>query len=65
MEARRASVAEGVRQEDIIQPADGVEAGSEASVVLPPTEPNIALSESEQPLSSLVAPSADAVGRPQ
>ena len=26
MEARHASVAEGVRQEDIIQPADGVEA---------------------------------------
>ena len=33
MEARRASVAEGVHQEDVIQPADGVEAGSEASII--------------------------------
>ena len=60
MEARRASVAEGVRQEDITQPTDGVEAGSEV-----PYEPSETPSEGEQPLSSPVASSADAVGRPQ
>ena len=65
MEARRASVAEGVHQEDIIQPMDGVEAGSEVSVVPPPTKPNVTPSEDEQPLSSSVTPSADATGRPQ
>ena len=47
MEARRSSVAEGVLQEDVIQLAEGVEAGSEASVVPPLTEPNIVLLESE------------------
>ena len=64
MEAHCASVAKGVRQEDIIQPTDGVEVGSKASVVLPPTELNVAPSESEQPLSLSVVPSADVVGRP-
>ena len=47
MEARRASMAKGVCQEDVILPADGVEAGSKVSVVLPLTKPNIALSESK------------------
>ena len=65
MEARRASMAEGMRQEDVILLVDGVEAGLEASIVPPPTEPNVAPSESEQPLSSPVAPSADAAGWPQ
>ena len=65
MEACCSSMAEGGCQEVVIQPVDGVEVGSEASVVLPPTEPNVVLSESEHPLSSLVVPSADAAGRPQ
>ena len=60
MEARRASVAEGVHQEDVTQPADGVEAGSEA-----PSKPSIALSEGKQPLSSPVVSSANVVGQPQ
>jgi hypothetical protein len=47
MEARHASMAEGVHQEDITQPTDGVEARLEASVVPPPTEPNVAPSKSE------------------
>ena len=47
MEARRASAAEGMCQEDVTQPTDGVEAWSEASVIPPPTEPNVAPSESE------------------
>ena len=65
MEAHRVSVAEGVRQEDVIQPVDGVETRSRVSVVPPPTEPNIVPSEGKQPLSSSTKPSADAVGWPQ
>ena len=60
MEARRASVVEGVHQEDVTQPADGVEVGPEA-----PSEPSVALSEGEQPLSSPVVSSADATRWPQ
>ena len=41
MEARRVSVAEGARQEDVAQPADGVELGLEANVAPPSTEPNV------------------------
>ena len=40
MKAHRVSVAEGVCQEDITQPVDGVEVGSEA-----PSEPSVAPSE--------------------
>ena len=49
-------------QEDVAQPTDGVEPGSEADVAPPSTEPNVVQPESEQPLSSLVAPTADATG---
>ena len=41
MEARRLSMAKDVRWEDVVQPMEGVETGSEASVIPPPTEPNI------------------------
>ena len=54
MEARRSGLVEGVCQEDVIQPTDGVETGSD---VVP--------SENEQPLSSSIEPSADATGWPQ
>ena len=64
MDARRASVAEGAHPEDVIQLADGVEPKSEVDVVLPLTEPNVASSEGEQPLSSSITPSADAAGQP-
>ena len=64
MEAHRSSMAECVHQEDVIQPVDGVETRSEASVVPPSTEPNVVPSESEQPLSSSIVSSADVVGRP-
>ena len=64
MDARRVNAAEGTHQEDVAQATDGVEPGSEADFILPPTEPNIALSEGEQPLSSLVMPSADAARQP-
>ena len=63
MEARRVSMPEGVCQEDVIQPIDRVETGSEASGVPPPTEPNVVTSGSEQPLCLSTEPSADAVGR--
>jgi len=59
MEARRASVAEGVCQEDVTQPADIVEAGLEAL-----SKPSVTPSEGEQPLSSPVASSADVAGWP-
>ena len=62
MEARRANMAEGAHQDDVAQPTDGVEPGSEADVAPPSTEPNVIQPESEQPLSSLVAPTADATG---
>ena len=68
MEARRLSVAEDVHREDVVQPMVGVETGSEASIVLPPTEPNVVLTESELPsslLSLLTVPIADAAGRSQ
>ena len=65
MEAHRANAAEGACQEDVAQPADGVELGLEVDVVPPPTEPKIVQLESEQHLSSPVAPIADAIGQPQ
>ena len=49
MEARRSSVAKGVRQEDVIQPVEGVETRLEASTVPSPIEPNVVPSESELP----------------
>ena len=60
MEARHASVAKGMRQEDMTQPVDGVEARSKT-----PSEPSLAPLEGEQPLSLLVVLLADAAGRPQ
>ena len=65
MEAHRVSMAEGMRQEGIIQPVDGVEVGSEASVAPPPTETNVVPSASERPLSLSTEPSADATSRTQ
>jgi len=47
MEARRSSVAKNVHREDVIQPVEGVETGLEASVVLPPIEPNVVPTGSE------------------
>ena len=64
MDARHADMAENMRQEDIAEPMDGVEPGSEANITPPPTEPNIAQSEDEQPLPSLVKPVANATMEP-
>ena len=62
MEACHASVAKGVRQVGVIHPADGVETGSGASVVLPSTELNVIPLEGKQPLPSPIEPSVDSVG---
>jgi len=57
-------MAKDARREDVILPVEGVETGSEASVVLPPTELNVIPTGSELPSSSSTVPSADAAGRP-
>ena len=41
MDARRADMADGERQEDVAQPMDGVEPRSKMNIALPPTEPNV------------------------
>ena len=64
MDARRADMDGSACQEDVTQPADGVEPGSEVDVALPPTEPNVAQSEDEQPLPSPVEPVVDAAKEP-
>ena len=64
MDARRVNMAGSVCQEDVTQPTDGVEPGSEVDVALPPTEPNVAQSEDEQPLPSPVEPVVNAAEEP-
>ena len=63
VEARHSSMAKGVGQEDVMQPADRVGAGLKVSVIPPSTVPNVVPLGGEQPLSSSTVPSADAVGR--
>ena len=68
-------MAVNVRREDIVQPVEAAEVGSETSVVPPPTEPNIVptIAEpsaivpttTELPSSSLTTPSTDVAGGPQ
>ena len=55
MEAHHSCVAKDVCEEDVIQPMEGVETGSEASIVQ---------TGSELPSSSSIVPSADATGAP-
>ena len=64
MDARHADMAGSVRQEDVAQPTDGMEPGSEVDVAPPPTEPNVAQSEDEQPLPSSVKTIANATKEP-
>ena len=64
MDACRADMAESMRQEHVAQSADGVEPGSEVDIASPPTESNVAQSEDEQPLPSLVEPVVDAAAEP-
>ena len=59
------SVAEGMRQEDVPKPTDGVEAGLEVNIISLPTEPNVIPLETKLLLSLLTEPTADAAGHPQ
>ena len=54
---------EDVRQEDVVQPMEGVETRLEANVIPPLAEPNIVPTESELPSSLSIVPSAIAAGR--
>ena len=65
MDACREDMARSVRQEDVAQPVDGMEPGSEVDIALPSTEPNVVQLGSEQLVPSPVAPTADAAGQPQ
>ena len=65
MDAHRVDLADGARQEDVAQPADGVEPGSEMNVAPLLTEPNVFPPESEQPVPLPIAPTADVTGEPQ
>ena len=64
MDARRADMARSMRQEDIAQPLDGVEPMLELDIASPPTEPNVAQLEDEQPLPSPVEPVVNATEEP-
>ena len=57
-------MAGSVRQEDVAQPADGVERGSEVDIAPMPTEPNVAQLVAEQPLPSPIEPVVDAAVEP-
>ena len=65
MDVCREYMARSVRQEDVAQPADGAEPGSEVDIAPPSIEPNVVQPGSEQPVPSSVAPTADAAGQPQ
>ena len=52
IEARHSTMATDMHWEDVIQPAEVAEAGLEASVVPPPTEPNVIPTVAELPSSS-------------
>ena len=75
MEACRSTVAADMHREDVVQPAEAAEAGLEASVILPPSEPNVVPTAAEPstvvptttelPSSSPIAPATDAAGGPQ
>ena len=62
MDVRREDMARSMRGEDVAQPVDGAEPGSELNVALVLTEPNVVPPGSEQPTPSSVVPTADAAG---
>ena len=65
MDARRADLANGMRQEDVAHPTNRVELGLEMNVAPLPTEPIVVPPESEQPMPLPVALIADVTGEPQ
>ena len=60
MDVYHEDMARSMRGEDVAQPADGMEPGSEVDVAPASIEPNVMPSGSEQPTPSSVAPTADA-----
>ena len=50
MEARHSSMAEDVRQEDVVQPTEAAEVRSEVSIVPPPIEPNVVPTTAKLPM---------------
>ena len=65
MDVRCEDMARSMRGEDAAQPTYGAGPGSEVNVAPVLTEPNVVLPRSEQPVPSLVAPTADAAGTVQ
>ena len=65
MDVRREDMARSVRREDIAQPTDGTEPGSEVDIVSASTEPNVLPPGSEQPEPLPVTLTADAAEPPQ
>lgn len=64
IKAHRSTMTAYVCREDVVQPTEAAEVGSEASVVPPPTEPNVILTVAELPSSLSIASSADAAAGP-
>ena len=62
MDVHHEDMARSMRGEDVAQPVDGAEPGSELNVALVLTEPNVVPPGSEQPMPSSVAPIAVAAG---
>ena len=60
MDVHREDMARSVRWEDVAQPADGTEPGSEVDIAPALTEPNVVPPGSEQPVPSPAVPTADA-----
>ena len=65
MDVRREDMARSMCGEDVAQPADGMEPGSEVDIAPASTEPNVIPPGSEQPTPSPIAPTADAAELPQ
>ena len=62
MDVHHEDMARSLCGEDVAQPTDGMEPGSEVDVAPASTEPNVGPPGSEQPAPSSVAPTADAAG---
>ena len=65
MDVRREDMARSMHGEDVAQPTDGTEPGSEVDIAPASTEPNVVPPGSEQPSPSPVAPTTDAAEPPQ
>ena len=65
MDVRHEDMARSMRGEDVAQPADGMEPGSEVDIASALTEPNVLPPGSEQPEPLPVTLTADAAEPPQ